>query len=110
MIQYSIVTEQPDSEPVSLAEAKTHLEYAGTAKDNYITGLIKTARQLCESYTGLSFVTKERETKLDRFPCKLYICRPIFSTEACLKPYGLSFCRLRKLTYLLICDIPHHPS
>lgn len=74
MIVYSIVTEQPDSEPVLLADAKVHLEYTGTAKNAYITSLITTARRLCEAYTGLSFVTQERRIKLDKFPCsKLYI-------------------------------------
>lgn len=74
MIQYSVVTEIPDSEPVTLSEAKTHLEYVGSAKNQYITTLIKVARQICEVYAGLSFVTQERRVKLDRFPynCKKY--------------------------------------
>jgi uncharacterized phiE125 gp8 family phage protein len=77
MIQYSIVTEQPDSEPVLLADAKNHLEYTGTAKDRYITSLIKSARKMCEAYSGLSFVTQTRRVKLDYFPCsKLYIELP----------------------------------
>jgi uncharacterized phiE125 gp8 family phage protein len=69
MIQYSIVTTQPDSDPVTLTEAKTHLEYTGTAKNSYITGLITTATKLCEAYSGLSFVTQTRRVKLDYFPC-----------------------------------------
>lgn len=76
MIQYSIVTEPPDSEPVTLQEAKDHLEYTGTAKNNLIQSLIKSARRICEKYAGLSLVTQEREIKLDRFPCKLYIDVP----------------------------------
>lgn len=68
MIVYSRVINQPDYEPVSLAEAKTHLEYIGTSKDAYITSLIKTARRLCENYSGLSFITQERRVKLDTFP------------------------------------------
>jgi uncharacterized phiE125 gp8 family phage protein len=69
MIVYSRVTEQPDSEPISLDEAKEHLEWVGTSKDNYITSLIKTARRVCEAYSGLSFVTQERVVRLDYFPC-----------------------------------------
>lgn len=77
MIQYSIVTEQPDNEPVSLSQVKTHLEYTGVAKDSYIALLIKTARRLCEAYSGLSFVTQVRRVKLDYFPCrKVYIELP----------------------------------
>lgn len=74
MIVYSRVTDQPEFEPVSLIEAKTHLEYTGTAKDAYITSLIKSARRICEGYSGLSFVTQERSIKMDAFPIyKRYI-------------------------------------
>lgn len=77
MIQYSVVTTQPASEPITLKEAKTHLEVIGTSKDTYITSLITTARRLCEAYAGLSFVTQTRRVKLDYFPCdKLYIELP----------------------------------
>lgn len=65
---YSVVVTQPEYEPVTLEEAKDHLEYTGTLKDRYIEGLIVTARRICESYTGLSFVTQERSINLDRFP------------------------------------------
>jgi uncharacterized phiE125 gp8 family phage protein len=74
MIVYSRVTDQPDFEPVSLADAKTHLEYTGTAKNAYINSLIKSARRICEGYSGLSFVTQERSVKMDYFPTiKSYI-------------------------------------
>jgi uncharacterized phiE125 gp8 family phage protein len=75
MIQYSIVTTQPDSDPVTLADAKTHLEYTGNAKNSYITALISSATKLCEAYTGLSFVTQTRRVKLDYFPL-VYIKLP----------------------------------
>lgn len=69
MIQYSVITTYPDSEPVTLAEAKTRLEYYGSAKNTFIESLITVARQVCEVYSGLSFVTQERRIKMDRFPC-----------------------------------------
>ncbi len=72
MIIYSVVNEQPEIEPVTLEEAKGHLEYYGTLKDSYIQSLITTARRLCERYAGLSLVTQERSVKLDRFPCSKY--------------------------------------
>lgn len=68
MITYSRVTEQPANEPVSLSDAKVHLEYTGTAKNAYITSLIKSARRICEGYAGLSFVTQTRQIKMDKFP------------------------------------------
>lgn len=68
MIIYSRVTTLPDSEPISLDEAKGYLKVDGTSDDTYITSLITTSRRMCEAYTGLSFVTQERQIKLDRFP------------------------------------------
>lgn len=68
MIIYSRVVDQPATEPVTLSEAKVHLEYTGTAKDSFINSLIKTARQICETYSGLSFITQQRIIKLDAFP------------------------------------------
>ena len=69
MIVYSKVIVQPLAEPVTVAEAKQHLRVDGTDEDTYIEMLIKVARQMCEVYSGLSFLTQQREIKLDRFPC-----------------------------------------
>jgi len=68
IIQSKVIT-QPQSEPVTVAEARQHLRIDGTDEDTYIDILIKVARQLCEQYSGLSFITQQREIKLDRFPC-----------------------------------------
>jgi|SRR6478609_1827951 len=68
MITYSKVIELSDSEPVTLEEAKSHLEVQGTSKDDYITVLIKVARKACENYAGLSFITQTRRVTLDHFP------------------------------------------
>lgn len=69
MIQYSVVTTLPNSEPVSLEEAKVHLEVDDDSKDDFIEGLITTARLMGEAYTGLSFVTQQRRITMDYFPC-----------------------------------------
>jgi uncharacterized phiE125 gp8 family phage protein len=72
MVIYSRVTSAPATEPVTVNEAKTHLRVTSTADDTYITTLIKVARQLCEKYAGLSFITQTRQIKLDFFPgCNL---------------------------------------
>lgn len=68
MIVRSKVTSEPATEPVTAAEAKTHLRVTSSDDDTYITTLIKVARQLCESYAGLSFITQTRQIKLDSFP------------------------------------------
>jgi len=69
MIVYSKVIVQPEAEPVTVAEAKQHLRVDGSDEDTYIEMLIKVARQMCEVYSGLSFLTQQREIKLDSFPC-----------------------------------------
>lgn len=87
MIIYSKITEYPNSEPVTLTEAKAQLEYSGTAKNTFIESLITTARQVCEAYAGLSFVTQERRIKLDRFPCGGSTLKRDFSSGIVI-PYG----------------------
>lgn len=87
MIQYSKVTENPSTEPVTLNEIKSQVKMEGTSlDDSYLTNLGKTARQLCESYSGLSFVSQERTIKMDRFPID---CNYISSWKNhIIVPYG----------------------
>lgn len=66
MIIYSRVTENPESEPVTLEEVKAHLRIDGSDEDSYLTSLIVVARTICEAYAGLSFVTQTRVVKLDK--------------------------------------------
>jgi uncharacterized phiE125 gp8 family phage protein len=67
MIVYSRVTTAPAEEPVTLEEAKLFLRVDGSDEDALITSLITVARQVCEAYAGLSFITQTRSVKLDRF-------------------------------------------
>ncbi len=43
------------AEPVSLADAKKHLDVARDDQDDMISGMITAAREWVENYTGLSF-------------------------------------------------------
>lgn len=60
----------PTSEPVTLAEMKTHLKLpqSFTDDDSYITGLITAARVQCENDTASAFITQEWEQYFDHFP------------------------------------------
>lgn len=69
MIIYSKVTGAPAEFPVTLTEAKLKLKVTSSDEDNVITNLIKTATQICESDSGLSFITQSRTVTLDKFPC-----------------------------------------
>ncbi len=58
----------PTEEPVTLAEAKTHLRVDHDADDTLIMGLIATARRSCEFGARRSFVTQTREMALCAWP------------------------------------------
>jgi uncharacterized phiE125 gp8 family phage protein len=58
----------PAAEPLSLAEAKTHLRVAGTADDDVILVLIRTARDWIERETGLALIDQTWRVTLDAWP------------------------------------------
>lgn len=62
-----IVTVQPATEPVTINEAKAHLRVDISDDDQYITSLIKAARQSCEDFCARAFITQTRKTILDSF-------------------------------------------
>lgn len=64
------VSTAPASEPVTTAEAKTHLRVSGSDEDTYIDSLVTSARQWVELYTGLALITQTITEKWDDFPCE----------------------------------------
>lgn len=60
-----VVTSAPATEPVSLADAKVHLEYDSDDRDAYVSALIAAARQHVESMCGLRFITQTVRFKAD---------------------------------------------
>lgn len=56
------------TKPISVAEAKTHLNILHSEDDTYIGVLIDTARRIVEKYTGRSTVTQTYKLYLDDFP------------------------------------------
>ena len=61
-------TTEPETEPVTLAEAKTFLRLAGTAEDDLLTGLIRAAREDLERATGLALIEQGWRLVLDCVP------------------------------------------
>jgi uncharacterized phiE125 gp8 family phage protein len=64
---YSVIT-PVSTEPVSLAEAKTHMKVEEDAEDSLILDLISAAREYCESFTRRTIATQTLETYCDSFP------------------------------------------
>lgn len=58
----------PAAEPVTLAEAKEHLEILHNDRDDYISGLIAVAREHLEWATHRALVSRTLELVLDTFP------------------------------------------
>lgn len=58
----------PATEPVTLAEAKTHLRVDYSTEDAYITALIVAAREYCEQITGRCLAQRTFTATLDEFP------------------------------------------
>lgn len=71
---YRLIT-APASEPVTLTEAKTHLNVVGTDDDTYITALIVAAREGAETITERVLMTQTWELALDAFPDALELIR-----------------------------------
>lgn len=61
-------TSDPSNEPVTNAEAKTHLRVDTSDEDSLIDALIASARRHVEEFTGRSLITQTWELSLDRFP------------------------------------------
>lgn len=75
----------PAAEPVTLAEALSHLrvDADGGANDAYILTLIKAAREACESRTERTLVNTPLVLKLDAFADAIELLRPpIISVSA----------------------------
>jgi len=67
-IIYSKVTVQPQSEPISLTEAKLDLRVDSSDENDLIEMYITAAREMIEKRTGRSLITQTRTVKLDYFP------------------------------------------
>lgn len=64
----NLIEDMPETEPVALDDAKAHLRITHDADDEAIAALVKTARQICEEYTGLALITRDCRLYLDQWP------------------------------------------
>jgi len=78
------VTTQPTVEPITTAEAKTHLKVDGSDEDELIDGYIAAARQWVENYTSQKLVTQTVQQVFESFPtdCLELRVKPIQSVSS----------------------------
>lgn len=63
-----IVIEEPPAAPVALAEAKAFLRIGHDGEDALLDGLIRTAGEVCESFTGRALLPREIKETLPASP------------------------------------------
>ena len=62
------LTLEPQAEPLTLDEAKAHLRLDTTDDDDLIRALIRTARTMCEAFTGRALIHQGYSLFLDHWP------------------------------------------
>jgi uncharacterized phiE125 gp8 family phage protein len=90
----SILVSAPATEPISLADAKEHLNVDFDDDDTLITAFLKAARQNAEQFTGRAFVDQTWDIFLDEFPTGDYLdidLRPAPVIEVVSVAYGESY-------------------
>jgi uncharacterized phiE125 gp8 family phage protein len=66
----------PAAEPITLAEAKSHLRVDTSTDDTLIAGYITTAREWVEDYIDRALITQRLVMRLDTFPAEIELPRP----------------------------------
>jgi len=87
-VQFKVTT-QPASEPITLAEAKSHLRVDFADDDTLIGALITAAREYCEDVLGRALMTRTLEGALDDEPDgdSITLPRPPLSSVRSIKFY-----------------------
>lgn len=75
----------PTTEPVTLADAKSHLRVSGTDDDALITALISAARQDAEHRLGRALITQTWELTLDAFTDTIELPLPVLASVTSIK-------------------------
>jgi uncharacterized phiE125 gp8 family phage protein len=79
----------PAVEPITTAEAKSHLNVSGTSKDAYIDSLIVTARGQIERYLNRALITQSWKVYYDCWQKELLIPFGSLSTLTSVKYYDI---------------------
>lgn len=78
-----IEIQSPETEPVSLAEAKSHLRVDHAFEDDYIASLVAVTRRQVEQYCGRALSVRKWRLLLEGFPSRIELpCPPLQSVDA----------------------------
>lgn len=77
-----VMTNGPDFEPITLAEAKAHLRIDGSEEDALINSLIITSRLHVEAALGLALITQSWSYFIDRWPRGRSVVLPLKPVQA----------------------------
>ena len=78
----TVLVAAPATEPLTLAELKSHLRVDLVDDDTLITGIGIVAREVVEDLTGLRLITQTWKLILDRFPLRRWIEIPLGPSSA----------------------------
>ena len=81
------VTTAPQTEPVTLVEAKLHLRVDHSADDDLITSLIVAAREYCEHYQNRAYIEQTITARLDSFSKAMVLPMPPLISVSSVKYY-----------------------
>lgn len=84
-----VLDEGPDVEPVSLTEAKDHLNVSSSSKDDYITGLQLACRVAVERYLNRALITQTWKVYYDEWCEDLLIPFPPLQSVESLKFFDI---------------------
>jgi uncharacterized phiE125 gp8 family phage protein len=69
-MRVDLINVLPEDMPVSLQEAKAHVHIDYNKEDELINGIIKTATEYVEKYTGQSLITRQITLLVQKESCK----------------------------------------
>lgn len=76
-------TDPPETEPVTLDEAKANMRVTNSAEDTLITSLIVVAREYAELAENRAYIEQTITGKMDRFPLFIKLPRsPLMTVES----------------------------
>ena len=73
------ITTEPTDFALTVADARTHVDYEETDRDNYLRGVIRAAQKAVEAWEWRALTTQTLTIKLDAFPSgtdPIYVPRP----------------------------------